>query len=42
MEKQKYWYLDVSGRLRRFDTEEERDKAVLNFPHGTYKTGEDK
>ena len=41
MEKGKFWYLDVSGRLVKFDTAEERDKALKNFPIGTYKTGED-
>ena len=37
----KYGFLSVSGILRKYDTEEERDKAISGFGIGDYMTFEE-
>jgi len=37
----KYGFLSVSGILQKYDTEEERDKAVSGFREGDYQTFEE-
>jgi len=37
MKQKRYGYQDVTGRLVYFNTASEREKAIKNFPEGTYK-----